>query len=291
MDRAGPNVSVDDHLGDARAGAGDYGDHGDASAAPSGRRPWVRRLWRVGGTLLAVPVLVQAAFTWVTQVAHEEYAESEVYDAAGIEVVEIRNLAGRVHVVAGPPGTEEIAVAAEVSDGLQRTRRSRGVEDDRLLLDATCPFLSSFCNVVYEVEMPPDIDLVVRTQDGRATVSGLEGQVEVDAGGAVEARSLSGPAVLRSDHSAVEAVDITSDEVEARAADRAYVGMAEPPAHLSARASFGGVEVVVPDDGGFYRVDATVDLGSADTASIRHDPDSERVIEAHGTFDVTVRYR
>jgi hypothetical protein len=216
----------------------------------------VRRLWRVGGSLLAAAFLVQGTINWVSQLAHEEYTEHEVYAAAGITEVEIRNHAGRVEVTAAPPGTEEITVTAEVSDGLQRTRRSRGVEESRLELDASCPWISDFCSVRYEVEMPADIDLTVRTLGGPVDVRGLDGVVDVETRGRIDVRELSGPVRLDSQTSRVEAHSLTSRDVEVSGMGRAYVELLEPPDHVRARGgSFGTVEVVVPDDGGTYRLD------------------------------------
>jgi hypothetical protein len=251
----------------------------------------VRRLWRVGGSLLVVAFLVQGTINWVSQLAHEEYTEQEVVPASGITEVEIRNHAGQVEVTSAPPGTEEITVTAEISDGLQRTRRSREVVDGRLELDASCPLISDFCSVRYEVEMPADIDLTVRTLDGQVAVRGLDGRVEALSRGRIDARELSGTVRLHSQQSRVEAHSLTSEDVEVVAVGRAYVELLEPPRRVSARGgTFGTVEVVVPDDGGTYRLDVSALLGNTETGTVRHDPDSDRVIEARGNLGVVVRH-
>lgn len=250
----------------------------------------VRRLWRVGGSLLALAFLVQGTINWVSQLAHEEYTEHEVVPASGVTEVEIRNHAGRVDVTAAPPGTEEITVTAEISDGLQRTRRSREVVDGRLDLNASCPLISDFCSVRYEVEMPADINLTVHTLGGQITVRGLDGTVEALSRGRIEARELSGTVRLHSQHSRVEAHSLTAEDVEVIAVGRTYVELLEPPDQVIARGGFGTVEVVVPDDGGTYRLDVSALLGNAETGTVRHDPDSDRVIEAHGNFGVIIRH-
>lgn len=256
-----------------------------ASTRSARRRPWTR-FWRISGGALTLVLLPLGAVQTVQQLAHEEYTQMATYDATDIDVIEVRNLAGRVQVSGTAQDT--VTVTALISDGLQDTRHNQEVEDGRLVLTASCPWLTSFCNTTYAVETPPDVALIVRS-DARVEVAGISGQVEVVAGGGVEADDLSGTVSLRSRDSSVEASGLTASTVEVEAGDDARLRFTDTPDDLTVRSHWGSADIVVPD-AGTYAIDATSSYGSVDTTAMRIDPASERVIEVRTGSDLIVRY-
>lgn len=245
------------------------------------------RTWKIGGSVLTAVLLVMGVVQTVVEVAHDDYTETESYDAAGIDVIEVDNQADRV-LVTGTDG-DTVTVTAEISDGLQDTRHSRRIDGRRLLLDASCPVLTNFCGVTYTIETPPETDLVVRSTS-RVEVTGISGDVDIEAGESVEAADLGGTVRLHSRHHSVEATGLSAPSVEVSSDRRAHLVFVDAPDHVDVRTRYSSVEVIVPDDGGSYAIDADSSYGSVDTSAMRIDPESDRTIVAHGDRDVTVRY-
>jgi hypothetical protein len=255
----------------------------------------VRRLWRVGGGLLAVVLVPWAALQIVSQLAHEELTEVREFPADGIRVIEVRNGTGRVRVVGqdGAGGDREVVtVTTHVSEGLRSTGHHQRIEGDRLVLGATCPiFLESFCEVTYTVDTPPDVDVVVHGDLG-VSVDGIDGDVDVAADhGPVDLSRLGGAVRVDADHGSVRGSGLRSEDVDATT-DQGTVLLRfdEPPRRVVAAAEHGDVEVVVPPGPAEYEVVAETNQGSV-TRDIDTKPETDRSITAttdHG--DVILRY-
>jgi len=246
-----------------------------STAGPAGGGG-VRALWLVFAGLLVVGALTFGAYQVVTLLSHEERTEVTTHPAAGLTTIDVRSGAGSVRI-AGSDG-DEVVVRAEISDGLRATAESQQVVGDELQLRASCPnFGSDFCRVTYEIEVPRDLAVVVRADDGSVRVADTAGVVDVDAdNGSVEIARLSGTVRAATDNGRVEGVDLRSASVTADS-DNGSVTLqfAIAPTAVTATTENGSVEVVVPDDGEAYRVDVQSDNGD-ETDDVLEDPASPR---------------
>ncbi len=245
---------------------------------PPRRNRGVRILWLIFGAVLFVGALTWGAYEVVSILSHEERTETTSYPAAGLTTVDVGNSSGSVRVVA--TDGDEVVVRAEISEGLRATGERQEVVGDVLELRATCPnFGSDWCGVSYELQVPRDLALVVRADNGSVDVTGMTGVVDVNAdNGSVELTGLSGTIRASTDNGRVEGFDLRSQSVTVDS-DNGSVTLefTEAPTTVTATTDNGSVEVVVPDDGAAYRVDVQSDNGS-ETDEVLEDPASPRSI-------------
>ncbi|MFV0307861.1 MAG: hypothetical protein ACK5OX_08980 [Desertimonas sp.] len=231
-------------------------------------------LWRVLAGLLIVGALVQGTFLTIVLLSHDERAETETFPAGALTGLLVDNDHGRVRIVAAD--TDEVAVRAEISDGLRHTGESRRVVGDVLELRGTCPnWGSNFCRVDYEVTVPRDLPVTVRARDGRVEVSGLDADLTVNADDdSIHLDDVGGTLDVSTDNGSISGVGIGAAQVVADT-DNGSVMLAFDAAPDSVRATSnnGGVDVVVPDDGTAYRAALHTDHGS-ETLDVPTDPAS-----------------
>lgn len=253
----------------------------------------VRWAWRLGGGLVTFGVLVMGVTQVVLGVAHEEYTVERTFDGAGIAAIDVRSSSGSVRVVGSDNSSDTITVTAHVSDGLRKTGHEEYVQDDRLRLEATCPFLSNFCDVSYEIEAPPGVDVNVRTE-GSVTASYVRGDVDLDSDhGRIEVVGIDGDVRLHSSHGSVSAAGLTAPSVDASSSHGSVsVELEEAPLAVNASSAHGDVEVAVPEEDGIaYQVDESGTDHGVLATPISTDPSSDRSITAtSGHGDVTIRY-
>ena len=251
------------------------------AAAPGGQHPPRRHgpiavLWRIFAGLLIVGALAWGTYNVVTVLAHEERVETEAFAAADVRALDVDSANGSVRIVA--TDTDEVTVRAEISEGLRRTGERREVVNGVLELRATCPSIgSNFCWVDYEVRVPRDLPITVRSNNGRVEISGTNAAVDVDGdNGGVELTDVSGPVVAATDNGRLTASGLRSSSVRADTDNgRVVLEFITAPMAVEASSDNGSVEVVVPDDGEAYRVSMETDNGSQEQ-SVRVDPDSPR---------------
>lgn len=252
----------------------------------------VRTAWKILGSLFAGLLLLFGTMQVAVALAHEEYTDTDSFDVADVAVVDIHNSAGSVRVSPAPPEADTIEVVAEVSDGLRETGHSEELDDDRLMLRASCPiFGSHFCDVDYVLQVPAEVQLVVRAKD-TVTVSDMAGGVDLESTNSVEVAGLTGPARLRAVDGSVRATDLRSDVVDASTISGAViVDFDRAPRSVRAENIDGDVEVIVPNDPEVaYRVDASTVDGDTST-DILNGPQGDRSIVARTiSGDVRIRY-
>jgi hypothetical protein len=257
------------------------------------RTPVARGAWKVLGGLFAAALLVFGVLQAVVALAHEEYTIVEEFPARDVAMLDVRNSAGSVTIRGSDSNRETITVTARISHGLRKTGHRESLQGDRLVLDTSCPvFLSSFCDVRYTVEVPTEIDVVVRGASGTIDLNGITGDVDLDsdAGGIDVARVGGGLLRMDSDAGSVTATAVRSDDVEATSdAGGVYVAFADAPRAVWADSDAGGVEVVLPA-GGAYDVEAHSSAGGEEIR-VNDDPSSRRTVNATSDAGgVTVRY-
>jgi hypothetical protein len=254
-----------------------------------------RAAWMILGGLFAAAMLVFGTMQAVTALAHEEETFVDDFAASDVATIDVRNDAGGVTIRGSDSNSDTITVRSEVSHGLRRTGHSERIQGNRLVLDSSCPiFFSTFCNVTYTVDVPTEIDVVVRGSAGSITVSDVTGDVDLatDGGGVDVTRVDGGLLRMDSDAGSVSATRIGSSDVEATSdGGGVHVVLVQPPQSVHADSDGGGVEVVLPrDDDIAYRVEAHSSAGGEENL-VNTNQDSDRTITA--TSDgggITVRY-
>lgn len=245
---------------------------------PPRRSGTVPTLWWVAGTVLFAGVLTFGAYQVLTLLAHEERRGTTSYPAAGIATIDVASETGSVSIVTAD--TDEVTVETRISDGLRPTGEDQRVVGETLELRATCPnFGSDWCSVDYVVRVPPDVAVVVRTDDGRIDVTGTTGPVDVDGDdGSVHLTDVVGPVRAATDSGRVEGTGLRSPTVTADSDDgRVTLTFATAPQTVVATTEHGSVEVVVPADGTAYRLDVDTDDGET-IEDVPIDSSSERSI-------------
>lgn len=239
-----------------------------------------RFLWKLFAAVLVIGTLVWTPYQVMVLLAHEERVENESFPAAALTTVALDGTAGRVRITAAD--IDAVQVRAVISDGLRRTGESRRVVGDTLQLHSTCPNIGSdWCRVDYEITMPAELAVVVRHGEGRTSVSGTTGPVDIESdNGSIELSELSGTIEVATDNGRIEGTGLTSSTLTART-DNGSVALefAAAPTTVQADTDNGRIEIVVPADGSAYRVDTSVGNGSR-TLSVPPDPASRRTITA-----------
>jgi len=259
---------------------------------PPLRRPRARALWWLAGLVLLASSLAWGVYTLVTVIAHEERTETTRFGAQGVEVLDVNSDGGRV-TVTGRADLDEIVITADIGEGLRRTGNRQEIVDGRLELDATCPVLgSNWCSVNYTIEVPREMTVVASSDTSRVEVRGIDGEVTAQTdNGAIVVDDVTGRLVASTDNGSVAATDIVATEAVVET-DNGSISLEFSVAPSSVRAdnSNGDVDVMVPQDGGDYLVDAVTGNGQV-TTDVRTAPNADRTMELDtGNGDIAVRY-
>jgi hypothetical protein len=250
------------------------------TTAPVAPTPGTRLAWRVVAGLAAAALLLWGVTQTVSVLAHEEHTETVTFPAAGVAEIDVRLESGSVDIVAAD--VEEITVRARISDGLRRTGHDERLVDGRLVLEGTCPiFLSTFCAVHYDVQVPRDLDVVAHLDSGRLEVVGVHGSVEAASdNGSVAVTDVVGDIAIHSDNGSLEGEGLDAETVTASSDNGSIdLGFAEAPTTVTAESDNGSVELRLPEVAGGYLVDMDTDNGSTDLG-VATDPGSTRRITA-----------
>ncbi len=252
--------------------------------------PVVRRAWTWGGGAAAAVLLVLGGANAVSYVAHETETVVTRVIGPGIQAVEVRSR-GTVRVTGGSQGP--ITVTANLVHGLRGPDWGHRLDGRRLVVWGECPeVLGGRCSAAFTLEVPQGVDVVARADHGDVEVSDTFGSVEaVSEHGDVKFVNGAGPARLETKHGNVTGEGLAGEVARATSehGDVRLIFVGAPP-DVAAETEHGDVEVVLPDDGLAYRVDAGSAHGTTRT-DVRVDPSSPRSVTArseHG--DVVVRY-
>lgn len=248
-------------------------------------------VWKIVGTVLAVPMLVFGATQTASALAHSQRTETDIVPVAGITGVDVNNRAGRVRII-GVEDATDIRVRARIDDGFRRSGHTVTTDGGVVKVQGSCPnYGSTWCQVRYTIEVPNTLPVSIRA----------EGSIEVtDMTGGVEASSNSSPITLArvdgdlelgADQGSITAEGIRSARVSANA-DQGRIALvfAESPNTVTAEADQGSIEIVLPDRTVAFATDVSADQGDV-TDLVDRDLDSPRSIVAHADQgDVTLIY-
>jgi hypothetical protein len=265
-------------------------DGGPSSTAPV-RGPG--RTIAIGAlSALAAVTVLWGTVSLADLVARSETTESFTRDTAPRLRI---TTDGAVQVTAGP--VDSISVVRTIERGLREpTAGDRVVTTpagDELVLSGDCPsVVSGWCSVDYAVVVPAGTDVVVDSDAGSVTITGIDGDVTASSsGGSVTAVDLSGTLTLSSQAGSVRGEGLQSSAVSARSsAGSVRLTFDVAPTSVDARSSAGSVEVVVPDDATVYAVDASTSAGST-RIEVPTDPAADRAVRLRSSAgDVTLRH-
>lgn len=250
-----------------------------------------RRGWHIVGVVVAVILLPWGTIQTVSTLAHEEESATLRFDASGLRVVEIHNDAGgAVRVVGAAAEADQVTVRANISEGLRATGHSEAIDGEKLVVRSSCPFLSTFCEVDYEVEVPDGIDVAIWSPAG-VSVDGVTGDVSVRAEESVDLARLGGELRAHSSYGSVRARDLRSSDVDVSSSDGSIsLQFSDSPKAVRADTTDGDIEVVVPNDGLAYRVSSSTGDGEI-TTEISTDVEGDRTITTDtADGDTALRY-
>jgi hypothetical protein len=231
-----------------------------------------RRAWLAVGSVFAVATLAWGTLQVVVAWAYDSETTVQTIPQP-IRTIDVGGGGtGRVRIIGAD--VDHVTVTAKIRRGLKATEQSTTVDGDRLVLRSDCPvFLSNYCDVAYTIETPHDVDVVVRAEDGRVTVSDVSGAVDAACDqGRVEAIRVAGPTKLRSDQG------------------RVHLEFATAPTNVKAHSDQGSVRIVVPPGAETYRVDASTDQGSTDVAVPTNSTSDRVIVASSDQGDVSVRF-
>jgi hypothetical protein len=237
-----------------------------------------RALWVIFGSLLLLGGLWWGTFNVVELIAHEERTERFTVPAATVDRLLVDNATGSVTITG--TDADEISVEAEVSDGLRDTGFRRDVVGSTLELHGSCPaFGSMWCRVTYRIEVPRDLIVEVDADDGRVSVSNVDGDLRVESdNGSIELADISGALTVDSDNGRISGRNLTSAVTNAGSNNgRIELSYSEPPDTVTASGDNGSIEVVVPEIESGYHVTADSANGGDDIV-VNNNPESPHKI-------------
>lgn len=212
--------------------------------------------------VMGVVIAVAVTSTGLATSLARTYATTTAAVEPGLRVLEVDIDSGTVEVVRGGGPAEVVRTTA----GSWRPPRS-GIErrGDRLQLTGSCQpdFLQTECYTNYRVTVPDEVELVLSSSTGRILVEG--------GSGAVSATTSAGR---------IQLTALNTEQVRAATSvGEVRLEFSAPPQSVVAQASTGAVEVVVPDDGAVYDVEASSSVGDR-RVSVPVDSTSDRRITA-----------
>ncbi|QGG93753.1 DUF4097 family beta strand repeat-containing protein [Actinomarinicola tropica] len=235
-----------------------------------------RPLWslRRMALIVGLPLLVVLAVFVFSLLDRRELSTTTV--AGPIDRVVVQVARGDVELVPAQPGTTDVSV-----ESISRWRFMRPTaevvqaerERDVVRIDAGCPrvvLVVGVCAVDFLIEVPPGVQVFVRTDDGEVVAEGLDGWARfVTSGGGVSATGLRSDEMLVESHGGAVDLDFAS-----------------APSRVDVTSDGGAVSLTVPDAEP-YDVRTAGSSGELDIG-IEDVGDAERVLRVRGG-DVTIR--
>ena len=235
--------------------------------------PSTRSTVRIVGSVLALLIVLSAALSAAAQAARTSTTSTHALPA-NLTSVELVNEIGRVLVTAVDAGEEPRVVLTATggfSDPTFDVKESGGA----VTLDGRCPTNQWFgpCDVNWQVFVPADVDVAVRTAVGDVVVTG--------AGRTVRAASDVGSVT-------VAGVRARTLDVQGSVGD-VVVDVDVAPELLTARTSTGDVEVTLPVGSTAYQVRSSTSVGSVRTQVPVDDGSPHRLELLTSVGNVSVR--
>ena len=228
--------------------------------------PWWASVLAVLGVLLVVGVLASVVAALVVQSATRTVREP--VEETGVRTLRIEGVTGGVQLRTDDAAAGTVSGSTRVTTSWQEAEVETVRDGDELVLRATCPEQGwpRRCEVAYDLQVDPDVDVVVDIVTGGLQARGLAGDVDVSV--------TAGGVLLEELTSQVVQVDVTTGGVA--------MDFAAPPREVGARATTGGIDIDLPSDGTAYAVRTSVSVGDAGV-SVPVDDDANRSVVASTT--------
>ena len=280
------------------------------AAAARRRSPWTGPV-RVVTVAVGIGVIAMGTTSAITQFATRMKTESlTVTDRITSMKVDVD--AGDVLIRDGAP-QDPIAIEVHTTSSLSDPRWTHSVENGALALTGGCSggWLVYTCSVDYEIVVPPDVKVEVRTGSGDTTITGLSGATKVRTGsgdirlgtigGEIEARTGSGDLrATQLDSARAElrtgSGDLSADFTARTSQVRAQTGSGDiwttfsvAPSSVEVRTGSGDAGVSVPQDGTSY--DVTGQTGAGDRKiDVPTGSTKNRISASTGSGDVHIGF-
>jgi Putative adhesin len=254
-------------------------------------RPRSRR--RDGRRVLTVAVLALVLLWLLSLVAPTTTESSSFTVGAGTSSLYVEVDSGSVRLT--PAEGETLRVQRTVRHGWREPDVEERTDGSRAVIEATCPtFLSSRCEIHYEISVPDGHAVEVSTSSGNVDVRGLRPQaLQISASsGRITVVDVDGPLDIRSSSGAVTATDLRSSRVTTEVSSgNTELDFSTAPTDVTVSASSGDVTLQLPSTGNPYRVRAESNSGQAQV-DVPTDPGSARSVSVQvssGDVDVVPR--
>jgi hypothetical protein len=257
---------------------------GPASSRPDGGLRMSLRILAVGLALLTVG---WSAFTVASLLARVTEHRSATYD--GVRALDVDLGFESVEVV-GVADATSVSMTRSYTWSLGKPSISNRQDGDLLSIRSSCPFSVGLgCTGHVRLVVPKTLEVQVHGSDGSLTLRNLSGPVDLSTSdGSINTSNLTGAMKLHTSDGSLVATGIRSKEVEATTSDGSVrLSFVVAPSSVTAHTSDGSIEVIVPDDGTAYNVEATTSDGSR-TISVPTDQGSARGMKL-STSDGSIR--
>lgn len=169
-------------------------------------------------------------------------------------------------------------------------------QDDQLTLRVHCAGVVTSCSAKHRVEVPRDVAVTVRNQDGSVTARGFRTALRIHSDdGSVRVEDSAGPLELSGKDGSIRAVGLTSRRVRATTDDGSLeLELKNVPDRVDTRTKDGSTTITLPRSGAggtpvAYQVTAASKDGHV-TVDVPRDEHSRHVVSAHADDGkVTVR--
>lgn len=219
--------------------------------------------------------------------------ETERIPVAGLTILEVETDNGEVVVGSAGSSGDEVVVEALIRESDRGDAEvTIETDGDRLVVRGACDDgWFDHCRIGFEITVPAGLDVVVRTDNGHIDVADVEGRVEVRTdNGHIDLAGIDGGVLARSDNGAIDGRDLGADEVSAHT-DNGGVDLRfrTAPTDVDVITDNGSIEVVLPDDGEPYDVEADSDHGDVDVDVdvVSEGPRCVVVRTGNGSIDVS----
>jgi DUF4097 and DUF4098 domain-containing protein YvlB len=267
-----------------------------------------RKVILVVGGLLSLIVITVTTLSIVDHMGHRSYQTTGELAASGTRHLLVRAPHGISITANTDPTDNNVHVRTSVEYGLARPDIVERSTADGVILEADCHgwMAMSSCSVAYEVQVPRDFSVDVRSSTGTVSATGLDGIARLTtSAGDIQVSQMGGDLTLRTsagsvvgthlgrspDSGDVENSDPDGPAVEAStSAGNVTLAFTTPPERVTAHASAGNVDVAVPRDDTLYQITTEHHAGDPHIDdSLRSATSARAIVVSSSAGDVTVR--
>lgn len=238
------------------------------------------RAWGAIGGTFAMAAIGLLVVNFTSLLGTTDQVVERDFDATAVHTLVVRTPSGRITVVTGD--VDRITVSGTVTRSIGGAQHTESVTDGVLELRQRCPWYGSRCEADWKVTAPPDVELDLRTGNGRVMVDGSTAPVRVHtSNGPIDMVDVSGTIRASTRNGRLTGTRLGAADVEASSANG--------PVELTFTSALdravlvtrnGPITLDVPDVPGAYRV-ATSAVNGSEQVSIRTDPAARATIDAH----------